>query len=117
MSTDDLLPARRETERHERARVRRVGLVDGNERDIVSAQRLGDEREMKLVARDQGDRERPLRKPTGRTLSCSVDDLRCLHPARDVGAHNHVVRQRVRFTGVMASRANLRVRAAQVKTC
>jgi len=91
MPTQVLLSARDEAQRHQRARVGRVRLVDAHEVDAIATKGLGYERKMQLVARRQRNGVRALGQSSGRTLSCRVNDLRRLQPAREIRSDDDVV--------------------------
>jgi hypothetical protein len=88
-------PSRGDTEGHELAVERFVGLEDRRECHGGSSKIIGELHEVSFRRNRKANREGTCRKISGARLASRVDDLSCLHPPWEVAPHDDVVRQRV----------------------
>lgn len=77
-SSQHLLSARLDADRHQRAVVRRVGLVDAHAGHSRSLEPVGDDAERGLVGGRQDDRVRAARERAGTRFTSRMHDLRGL---------------------------------------
>lgn len=91
MSLQRLLSRRPQAERHERAVVRRIGLVDGHKRDVFAFEACSDVQQRALVGHGEDDGKRAGAEVPRTTFSRCVDYLSGLQPYGEVGSDDDVV--------------------------